>query len=46
MALELNVNGVDYHLEVNPRLRLLDVLRDHLGLTGTKEVSPSIFCHS
>ncbi|AOT68649.1 (2Fe-2S)-binding protein [Geosporobacter ferrireducens] len=37
MALELNINGVDYRLEVNPRLRLIDVLRDHLGLTGTKE---------
>lgn len=37
MTLALNVNGVDYKLDVNPRLRLLDVLRDHLGLTGAKE---------
>ena len=31
------VNGVDHELEVEPRRLLLDMLRDDLGLTGTKE---------
>jgi len=32
----LNVNGKDYHVELEPRVVLLQALRDHLGLTGTK----------
>jgi carbon-monoxide dehydrogenase small subunit len=31
----LNVNGVEHHLEVEPRLLLVHALRDQLGLTGT-----------
>ena len=31
----LNVNGVEHHLEVEPRLLLVHALRDNLGLTGT-----------
>jgi len=34
---ELKVNGEIYEVEAEPRARLLDVLRDGLGLTGTKE---------
>nr|WP_184313355.1 (2Fe-2S)-binding protein [Anaerosolibacter carboniphilus] len=37
MILELVVNNVSYVIDVDPRWRLLDVLRDKLGLTGTKE---------
>ncbi len=33
----LTVNGLPYEVEVEPRQRLLDVLRYHLGLTGPKE---------
>ena len=33
----LNVNGLKYEFEVLPNRSLLDVLRDELGLTGTKE---------
>jgi xanthine dehydrogenase YagT iron-sulfur-binding subunit len=33
----LNVNGRDYDLTLDPRVTLLDALRDHLGLTGTKK---------
>jgi xanthine dehydrogenase YagT iron-sulfur-binding subunit len=33
----LNVNGVDRGLSVEPRVTLLDALRDRLGLTGTKK---------
>lgn len=32
----LNVNGVVHELDVDPATPLLWVLRDHLGLTGTK----------
>ena len=31
------VNGVTRELTVDPRVTLLDALRDHLGLTGTKK---------
>ncbi len=37
MKLELEVNGEARTLEVDPLRRLLDVLRDDLRLTGTKE---------
>jgi carbon-monoxide dehydrogenase small subunit len=33
----LTVNGQQYPVSVRPHWRLLDVLRDPLGLTGTKE---------
>jgi len=31
----LNVNGVEHHLDVEPRLLLVHAIRDQLGLTGT-----------
>jgi len=34
-AININVNGVDHHDEVEPRLLLVHYLRDLLGLTGT-----------
>ena len=34
--ISLTVNGVEYPLAVDPRWTLAEVLRDHLGLTGTK----------
>jgi xanthine dehydrogenase YagT iron-sulfur-binding subunit len=33
----LSVNGKDYALEIEPRVTLLDALREHIGLTGTKK---------
>lgn len=36
-SLSLRVNGVDRTLTVEPRLSLLDALRDYLGLPGTKK---------
>jgi xanthine dehydrogenase YagT iron-sulfur-binding subunit len=33
----LNVNGVEKVISIEPRVSLLDALRDHLGLTGTKK---------
>ena len=35
--IKINVNGDWYELVVNPSDRLVEVLRDRLGLTGTKE---------
>lgn len=35
-ALELDVNGKRYPVQAGPETPLLDVLRDELGLTGTK----------
>jgi carbon-monoxide dehydrogenase small subunit len=37
MQLLLKVNGMTYEVDARPTARLLDVLRDQLGLTGTKE---------
>jgi carbon-monoxide dehydrogenase small subunit len=34
---ELRVNGVAHTVDAHPMKRLLDVLREDLGLTGTKE---------
>jgi xanthine dehydrogenase YagT iron-sulfur-binding subunit len=34
---QLTVNGRGYQLTLDPRVTLLDALRDHLGLTGTKK---------
>jgi len=33
----ITVNGVAYRIDVEPTRRLIDVLRDDLNLTGTKE---------
>lgn len=33
----LNVNGETYDLEISPHRTLLSVIRDEIGLTGTKE---------
>jgi len=35
VPVSLNVNGTEYHLDVEPRVLLVHALRDHLGLTGT-----------
>jgi xanthine dehydrogenase YagT iron-sulfur-binding subunit len=37
LALTLKVNGADRELQIDPRVTLLDALRDHLGLTGAKK---------
>ncbi|QNA87453.1 2Fe-2S iron-sulfur cluster binding domain-containing protein [Massilia sp. Dwa41.01b] len=35
--LTLRINGTDHQLLVEPRVSLLDALRDRIGLTGTKK---------
>jgi xanthine dehydrogenase YagT iron-sulfur-binding subunit len=37
VAITLNVNGQDRHLQVDPRTTLLDCLRENLNLPGTKK---------
>jgi xanthine dehydrogenase YagT iron-sulfur-binding subunit len=37
IPVELRVNGTSRRLELDPRVSLLDALREHLGLTGTKK---------
>ena len=36
-AITIVVNGIEQHLKVAPWTSLLDALRNHLGLTGTKK---------
>ena len=37
VTVTLNVNGEDHRLRLDPRTTLLDALREHLDLTGTKK---------
>ena len=37
IPIHLTINGRDHSLEVEPRVTLLDALRDRLDLTGTKK---------
>jgi xanthine dehydrogenase YagT iron-sulfur-binding subunit len=37
MDLTLKINGRDHRISVDPRTTLLDALREHIGLTGTKK---------
>ena len=37
IPVRLNVNGHDYDLSLEPRVTLLDALREYIGLTGTKK---------
>lgn len=37
MPVSLHINGKEYNLQLEPRTSLLDALREHIGLTGTKK---------
>jgi xanthine dehydrogenase YagT iron-sulfur-binding subunit len=37
VSVDLTVNGTQYRLSLDPRTSLLDCLREHLDLTGTKK---------
>ena len=37
VPVSLEVNGVSYHLKIDPRVTLLDLLREQLHLTGSKK---------
>jgi xanthine dehydrogenase YagT iron-sulfur-binding subunit len=37
VGVALRINGIDYDAALEPRVSLLDALREHLGLMGTKK---------
>lgn len=37
MQIEFKINGEEYKMDICPTMRLVDLLREELGLTGTKE---------
>lgn len=37
MAMALRVNGIEHRLNLDPRTALLDALREHIGLVGSKK---------
>ena len=37
LSVALRINGADHALALDPRVTLLDALREHLHLTGTKK---------
>jgi xanthine dehydrogenase YagT iron-sulfur-binding subunit len=37
LSLDIRVNGTRHNLRIDPRVMLLDLLREHLELTGTKK---------
>ena len=46
MRVPFTVNGVDHELDLEPRELLVDVLRDHLGLTGVHAACDQGACGS
>ena len=44
VAMTLKINGQERQLTVEPRVTLLDALRDHLDLTGAKKVCDRATC--
>jgi carbon-monoxide dehydrogenase small subunit len=45
-AITLNVNNTDYELYINPKTLLVEAIRDHIGLTGTKRGCQTVACGS
>jgi xanthine dehydrogenase YagT iron-sulfur-binding subunit len=44
LSMEFRINGRKYQASLEPRVTLLDALRDHLGLTGAKRVCDRAEC--
>jgi len=42
--LKLTVNGQEYELYISPKSLLVEVIRDHIGLTGTKRGCETVSC--
>lgn len=42
--LRITVNDQEYELYINPKTLLVEVLRDHLGFTGTKRGCETVSC--
>ena len=43
-AITLKVNKQDYELYINPKTLLVEAIRDHIGLTGTKRGCETVSC--
>lgn len=46
VPVELTVNGTKHTLQIEPRVTLLDALRDHMDITGAKRVCDRAECGS
>jgi carbon-monoxide dehydrogenase small subunit len=44
MLLHLNVNDQDYEIYINPKTLLVEAIRDHIELTGTKRGCDTVSC--
>jgi len=42
--IRLNVNNQDYEIYINPKTLLVEAIRDHIGLTGTKRGCDTVSC--
>jgi len=42
--IKLSVNKVEYELYINPKTLLVEAIRDHIGLTGTKRGCETVSC--
>jgi aerobic carbon-monoxide dehydrogenase small subunit len=42
--LKMTVNGLEYELYINPKTLLVEAIRDHIGLTGTKRGCDTVSC--
>jgi carbon-monoxide dehydrogenase small subunit len=42
--LQLTVNGQEYELYIHPKTLLVEAIRDHIGLTGTKRGCDTVSC--
>lgn len=42
--IKLIVNEVEYELYINPKTLLVEAIRDHIGLTGTKRGCETVSC--
>jgi aerobic-type carbon monoxide dehydrogenase small subunit (CoxS/CutS family) len=40
----LRVNDIEYELYINPKTLLVEAIRDHIGLTGTKRGCETVSC--
>jgi len=44
IVIDVNVNGLDYQREIEPRLLLVEFIREELGLTGTHIGCDTSYC--
>jgi aerobic carbon-monoxide dehydrogenase small subunit len=44
VVVDINVNGADYQREIEPRLLLVEFIREELGLTGTHIGCDTSYC--